>query len=255
MGKPRTILVIDDEQVILDVSKRILSATDFEVLAAADAEIGLEVLHNASPEVVLVDLMLPGMSGLDFLDAARLSHPHVPVIVTTGYSSVDRAVASLKKGAFDFLPKPFTFGELEGPVHRACRFVDLPEEVRNAPFDPAHPDLHRLGRHTWARREPDGYVTLGLTKLFQVTVGPIAHIALPTVEAKLQQGGCLVTVTAQDEWVHAAWAPLSGRVLAVNTALAANPQLANTDPLGKGWMVQIQPSKPDTEFEILDSEG
>ena len=100
--KPK-ILVIDDEQVILDSARRILMAEGFPVLTANDAESALQILKTDPQDIAICDLMLPGLSGFEFLEASQQHDPSLVVIITTGYSTVDNGVDSLKNGAFDFV--------------------------------------------------------------------------------------------------------------------------------------------------------
>jgi FixJ family two-component response regulator/glycine cleavage system H lipoate-binding protein len=245
------ILVVDDEQVVLDATQRILRADGFPVLTASDAESALALMRTAKPEIVIVDLKLPGISGIEFMEAAREVNPHVVFIVITGYSSVDHAIASLKHGAFDFLPKPFTFDELLSPIHRARRYLQLPENARTLTTDKHLKGYHFLGMHVWAKPDADGTALLGLTKVFQHTMGHVESIALPEVNNQLQQGDRLARLTAEDKWVHVVWSALSGRVLAINRKLAQKAGLINQDPWGDGWLVRISPVNLEQELSHL----
>ena len=97
------ILVVDDEQVILDSAKKILGP-DLTVLTAPDAEAASQLLGAEAPDIVISDLVLPGASGMKLLDNALEHDPGLVIILTTGFSTVENAVAALKHGAFDFLP-------------------------------------------------------------------------------------------------------------------------------------------------------
>jgi len=102
------ILIIDDEEIVLDSCREILSGAHYEIATATDGEHGLELLDELGPDLMFVDLKMPGISGFDVLERARERHPHVVAIVITGYSTVSSAVEAMKRGAYDFLPKPFT---------------------------------------------------------------------------------------------------------------------------------------------------
>ncbi len=253
MNEEPRILVIDDEQVILDSARRILTAEGFSVATIEDAESGLQILEEQPFDIVISDLMLPGISGIEFLAAAHRQDPNLVVIITTGYSTVDNAVSSLRKGAFEFLPKPFTFDELLGPVQRASRFLDLPLKVRMQPLASDAADYYSLGIQTWARADADGSWGLGLTELLLQTVKQIESIEFPTAEAELRQGGRLVRFTTVDKLVHNVWSPLSGKVLAVNAQLQQAPDFSQQDSLTSGWLVRILPSDLDNELPNLIS--
>ncbi|MBE9541799.1 MAG: response regulator [Proteobacteria bacterium] len=106
------ILVIDDEKVIRDSCKRILIAEGHIVKSAEDGDIGLRLFKEFRPDLVLVDLKMPGMSGMAVLEEIESSDANVIKIVITGYATVSSAVDAMKRGAYDFIPKPFTPDEI-----------------------------------------------------------------------------------------------------------------------------------------------
>lgn len=131
MPDPIHILVIDDEQIMRDGSSRILSKDGWGVITAENGQSGLEVIQRRSDEidVILLDLMMPGMSGMEVLDRIRGIDPNLLVIVITGYATVESAVEAMKKGAYDFIPKPFTPDQLRIVVRRALEKRTLQKEA------------------------------------------------------------------------------------------------------------------------------
>ena len=112
MEKPSRILIIDDEEIVLDSCLAVLEGRNYEIATAPDGTEGLKTAQKFVPDLVLVDLMMPGISGFEVLEGLRGIDPTIVAIVITGYSTVESAVEAMKKGAFDFLPKPFTPDEL-----------------------------------------------------------------------------------------------------------------------------------------------
>jgi signal transduction histidine kinase len=110
--KTALVLVIDDEEAMRDSCAQILLKNRYRVETAENGTAGIQKIRDLRPDAVIVDLKMPGMSGFDVLDALPGIDPHIAVIVITGYATVDSAVEAMKKGAFDFLPKPFTPEEL-----------------------------------------------------------------------------------------------------------------------------------------------
>jgi len=102
------ILIIDDEEVVLDSCTEILEGTNVDIATASDARRGLELVREFQPGLVFVDLKMPGMSGFEVLEHVHALDPTIVPIVITGYATVSSAVEAMKKGAYDFLPKPFT---------------------------------------------------------------------------------------------------------------------------------------------------
>ncbi len=112
------ILIIDDEEIVLDSCLAILEGAGYEIVTSSDGTEGLDQAKERTPDLVLVDLMMPGISGFEVIEAMRGVDPTIVTIVITGYSTVESAVEAMKKGAFDFLPKPFTPDELRLIVQR-----------------------------------------------------------------------------------------------------------------------------------------
>jgi len=245
------ILVIDDEQVILDSARRILTAEGFPVLTAIDAETALQILKTDPQDIAICDLMLPGLSGFEFLEAAQQHDPNLVVIITTGYSTVENGVDSLKKGAFDFLPKPFTFEELASQVDRASQFANMPIKQRLQPPPADFADCYFLGSQTWARSDVDGTWLVGLAAMMLQTIDPILSIEFPDAESEIYQGGLLVRMTTEDKLVHDAWSPLSGEVVLANDRLEKTPDLPHQDPVTNGWLLRILPTNLEQELPAL----
>ncbi|MFH1524032.1 MAG: hybrid sensor histidine kinase/response regulator [Chloroflexota bacterium] len=105
--KPK-ILVIDDEEVVLDSCTQILKGSNYQVSIADDGTKGLELVEASRPDLVFVDLKMPGISGLEVLGKIHEIDATIVTVVITGFATVSSAVDAMKKGAYDFLPKPFT---------------------------------------------------------------------------------------------------------------------------------------------------
>ena len=124
------ILIIDDEEVVLDSCTEILLGENYEIATASDALQGLDVVRTFQPGLVFVDLKMPGMSGFEVLEHVRSIDPTIVPIVITGYATVSSAVEAMKKGAYDFLPKPFTPDEFRLITQRGLEKRRLLLETR-----------------------------------------------------------------------------------------------------------------------------
>jgi FixJ family two-component response regulator len=119
-GKPKaTILVVDDEQIVHESVRRILEDQSYRVDGALRVDQALEKLVNQSYDIVLTDLMMPERNGIEVVEAVARDHPNTGVVVFTGFATVDSAVQTMKLGALDYLPKPFTPDELIEVTKRA----------------------------------------------------------------------------------------------------------------------------------------
>jgi DNA-binding NtrC family response regulator len=112
-GERPVLVVVDDEQGILDVVGRFARRAGFEVVACSGGREGIAQIQAQRADLVMVDLRMPDVGGLDVLRAIRDTHPQCQAVLMTGYASVDTAVEAIKLGAMDYLSKPIDFGRLE----------------------------------------------------------------------------------------------------------------------------------------------
>jgi len=112
MANNAKILIIDDEEIVLNSCSQILKSGNYQIATAKNGTEGLALLKQFQPDLVYVDLKMPGISGFDVLDQIHKYDPTIVTIVITGFATVSSAVEAMKKGTFDFLPKPFTPDEL-----------------------------------------------------------------------------------------------------------------------------------------------
>ena len=132
------VLVVDDEAVIREGVKRILENSGFSVETCATGRMALEMIQEQEFQMVITDLKMPGMGGMEVLKTIKILQPEVPVIIITGYSTVDTAVEAMKNGAIDYVAKPFTPDALMEKVDKALEqkavFLDeiyLRKELRD----------------------------------------------------------------------------------------------------------------------------
>ena len=125
----KRVLLVDDEPRVRASLRTVLEPT-YEILEAADAAGGLQIFKHESPDVVLLDVILPGTDGLAALQTMRTENRTVPVIMLTGTKSVKTAVDAMKLGAADYLSKPFDVEELQIVIERALGKQELEQEVR-----------------------------------------------------------------------------------------------------------------------------
>jgi DNA-binding NtrC family response regulator len=113
------VLVVDDEAVIRDALKRILEGERFSVETCVSGHSAIESLHERDFDLIVTDLKMPGMNGIEVLKAVKTLQPEAPVIMITGYASVDTAVEAMKNGAVDYIAKPFSPAQFLEKVERA----------------------------------------------------------------------------------------------------------------------------------------
>ena len=122
------VLIVDDEEVLRDVLQTLLAREGFDILLASSGEECLSKLDTEEIDLIILDIMLPGISGIDTLRSIRLSNPSLPVIIITAFSSIDGAIEAMKHGAFHYIPKPFKNDEVVITVNKALEQRRLSNE-------------------------------------------------------------------------------------------------------------------------------
>jgi PAS domain S-box-containing protein len=125
MTPTATILIIDDEPVVVQGCRRVLEGQGYQVLEADNGRTGLELLEKTKPDLILLDLKMPVMDGLEFLERVRRIDPEQMTVVITGLGTVESAVEAMRHGAYDLLTKPFTPEQLRLTVRRALERIEL----------------------------------------------------------------------------------------------------------------------------------
>lgn len=126
-----SVLIVDDEKRVRQVCTQMLGQEGFDVAQAENAEVGLEKIDQRHYDIILLDLLMPGMSGLEALVHIRARHPDTVVIVITGYATLDHAVEAMKNGAFDFLSKPFSPQDLRLVITKAIEHTRTLQDIAN----------------------------------------------------------------------------------------------------------------------------
>ncbi len=125
------ILIVEDEAKMRRLLELNLGEDGFSTFSAGDAETGLKLLRENSVDLVVTDLKLPGMNGLEFLQAVKHQNAALPVVVMTAFGSVETAVEAMKAGASDYVLKPFSLSEMRMVIHKELDVRDLREENRS----------------------------------------------------------------------------------------------------------------------------
>src|SRR5690606_35916936 len=130
MSTTASILVIDDEEIMREVLETLLTREGYSVRFARSAEEGLELARSMPFDVAIVDLMLPGMDGIAALEELKRINEDLPVLMITAFASVETAIAAMKRGAFDYITKPFKNDEVLVVLNNAVERRRLVAENR-----------------------------------------------------------------------------------------------------------------------------
>ena len=254
MSDQSKILAIDDEQVIVESIIRLLSSEGFQIDASLKADDALKKIKRYKYHLIITDLMMPEMDGFQLLAELHKQNVHIPVIVTTGYSTMENAVKSLYEGAIDFLPKPFTFDELLSCVQRGLNYgtilglytSKLP--INEVDYVNCPINYYRLGYNSWAAIQNDGAIRIGVTDLFLKTIQTINRIEFQPIDHEVIQGNSCAQIETNANLIHNILSPISGRIININTKITEQQNLVEKDPFFEGWFYTIIPS--DLEYEL-----
>lgn len=253
MDEPR-ILVIDDEEVVLASLRKIFTRKGYNTDTFLTAREGLDSLEKGDYDLVITDLMMPEMNGIELLKALRDRSIEVPTIMITGYPTINTAVKAMRLGARDYIAKPFTRKELLSPVMRALRrevqqdTVELDSQSGVHELEALVPGtVYVLPHHSWARFEQDGVFQVGVEDSFLAAVGRVARVDFPDESELLDQGAVGILLTNEPGEEHGVAMPVSGQVMAVNPEVVADPGAIRTDT----WMMKVLPTHLDSEIRSL----
>ena len=248
----RKILVVDDEITVCKSIRQAILTEGYEVDTALSGEEALKKEKEKAYDLVITDLMMPGISGLDLLKTLKEARPGVNIIMITGYPTIKTAVQSVKLGAFDYLPKPFTPADLRGLVSRAFKKAVSDEKGEGKVAEPQIPSgyYYMLG-HTWLKVEGENEAAVGVVHDFLKTVGIITQLELPKENEVISQGEICGKITDADQLAHRIWSPAAGRVVEVNAKLMEDFSLLRRDPYRSGFLFRIETSNLEEDIEGL----
>ena len=198
-----SILVIDDEQGILDTLRILLKNEGFEVATAQGGKAGLEALRNSAPDIVLTDIRMPQVSGIEILAAVKEQDPETPVVLMTAQASLQSAIQAVNSGAFHYVQKPFSNDEIVALCRRAAEVRRLKSENKQL-------------KQEIKRRETAGKVKpLGKSRVFSEVLRLAEQVA-PTESTVLIQGESGTGKEVIARYLHELSARAEGPFLSIN---------------------------------------
>lgn len=249
------ILVIDDEEVIHASMARVLSRAGYDVVSVFQAHDGIDRLRAEHFDLLITDLKMPEMTGIELLDELEHSDIQVPAIIVTGYPTIQTAIEAMRLGAIDYLPKPYTKRELLAPVKRALKCAQVCDPIVDSGSLPvADIDTLSTGNvvflpsHTWARLLSDGTFEIGVEENFLRCVGETPAISSAPRRGELvYRCTSTIKITNEQGEEHDAAFPLSGVVESINSDLLSNASRLHSDV----WVVRLAPNRLKTEVSDL----
>jgi FixJ family two-component response regulator/glycine cleavage system H lipoate-binding protein len=261
MADSHALLVVDDEEVICQACRRIFSRQGFKVETNTDARQGLALATEKDYEIILLDIKMPNMDGIQFLEELRRTKLEVPVLIITGYPSIPNAAAAMRLGACDYVTKPFTSEEITSAVQRVLATRRIPEgdgelaggvEAESRGGGGESPVL--FWGESWFRLEVDGSACVGAVLPGLHGTAP-TEVRLPRIGEVLYQGLPMAGVKVPGKPPLVMASPISGVVIAVNEALPRRPGWLASDPCGEGWVAHVCTTEYDREREQCGPRG
>ena len=256
--KPK-LLVVDDESVICLACRRVFSRQGFQVEENTDSREGLRRAMEQDYAGILLDIKMPEMDGIQFLEELRKVKPDVPVLIMTGYPSIPNAASAVRLGAADYVTKPFTPEDITQSVLRMLGkqrangkntpSTFVPPAVGpagEAESRPAEQGEFLFLNETWLRLEEDGSAAVGAV-LAQPRHTTPEGVRLPRIGEVVYQGLPLAGVTMADKSLILIPSTVSGVVVGVNEPLHSEPSLLFDDPCGDGWIACVCTTRADEE--------
>lgn len=250
MSDDQRLLVVDDEEAIGEGCRRIFTRLGYEVENTSDARVGLHLAEKNEYAAILLDIKMPNMTGIEFLEQLRVKRPQVPVIFMTGYPSVPNTIAAIRLGAAGYVTKPFTPEEIAAAVQKHVSGAAKPSDEAAVPEDSWTPGAegYLFLQDSWVQYGQDGTARAG-TLTPRTQADRIQSVRLPKVGEVVYQGLPLAAIVREGAPPQVVVSPLSGVVDAVNQSLAKDPSALWEDPTNTGWIASIQPTRYDEEVE------
>jgi YesN/AraC family two-component response regulator len=245
------ILVVDDEITVCKSIKMAIQDDQYEIDTALSGEEALQKNKESAYDLVITDLMMPGISGLDLLKALQKDHPDILVIMITGYPTIRTAVESVKFGAFDYIPKPFTPKDLRDIIARSLKINRAAPEKKEKASPLIPPGYFYLTGFAWIKRENANKALVGIMHEFITSLGGIKRVDIPPVNKNIYQGEVLTRITDDKDRIHRVWSPASGRIIEVNSFLSENLYWLTESPYDKGWLMRMALFRPEEDLKEL----
>ncbi|MEO5826055.1 MAG: sigma-54 dependent transcriptional regulator [Gemmatimonadales bacterium] len=204
MTQQPSVLVIDDESGILDTLRILLKKEGFEVATAQGGKAGLEAIRTMTPDIVLTDVRMPQVTGLDILQAVKEIDAMTPVLLMTAQASLQSAMQAVNAGAFYYLQKPFANDELIAILRRACEFRQIRVENRQLKAE-----IRKSGTRATVTRP------IGKSRRF-IEILRLADIVAPTDSTVLIEGESGTGKEVLARYIHDASSRADGPFMSIN---------------------------------------
>jgi len=249
------LLVVDDEEVICQGCERIFSGQGINVETSTDANEGLRLASQNDYLAILLDMKMPAMDGIRFLEELRKAKPDTPVIVITGYPSASNAVSAKRWGITDYITKPFAPEAVTQSVLKLKSTYKSTTQAAPVAETPkvVLPEVKPAKKvcfwdETWVDLREEGTARVG-AMLTRMQAASVIAVRLPRISDTVYQGLPLASLTMADRSQVIVSSPLTGVVRTTNERWSESLSTFFNDPQGNDWLATIAPSRFDAEIK------
>jgi DNA-binding response OmpR family regulator len=254
----KNLLVVDDEKVVCDSCARILSDRGYVVETSTDASKALKLATEKDYAVILLDIKMPSVDGLEFLEELRKRRKDVRVVVITGYSTPENTAAARRLGAVDIVPKPFSPDELLSAVTKlipteetrraaGAVAVEAKPAVAEVPRGVEYSKEYYFLDEAWMQRAAYNSVKVGAF-LASEDAKAISSVQLPEAGELVYRGLPIAAVTLEGKPQRLIPSPVTGEVVEVNKALAGAKPDAWARPCQAAGIANVRPTNLDEDL-------
>jgi CheY-like chemotaxis protein/uncharacterized protein YecE (DUF72 family) len=250
-----SVLVIDDEQIICDSCNRILTNENFKVETNTNPNEGYKQAIANDYDLLLLDLNMAGMDGMQLLSKLRKDKPELPVIIITGYPTKETKEASKNLGVNNYILKPFKPNEILDPVKRILNSIGLTvkkEEItekkkeKPASFNPSEKNFRFL-KNGWLQKGQENYLRVGGLLPVYIT-DPCSSIKTAGLNEKIYRGFPVAELSFGNEIKITIPSPVSGEIMEVNKELVQNPALFDDEEKNISWFADIMTEDAEADY-------
>jgi CheY-like chemotaxis protein/glycine cleavage system H lipoate-binding protein len=259
MEKQKSILVVDDEQIICDSCHRILSNEDFKVDTNTNPQEGIEKALANNYDLILLDLNMRELDGMQFLAKLRKDKPDVPVIIITGYPTKETKDESKNLGVSNYILKPFKPSEILDPVNEIIK-SHVPAKKKAAAgekmqkptsWTPAEKN-YWFYKNGWLQKGMEDFVRVG--GQFPVLMNePISSIQLVKADEEIKRGFPIAQLNFSNDVKLIIPSPVSGKVVEINNELLKTPSIFEDEGNTNNWIATILPDQLEEDLKMCET--
>ena len=251
-----TILIIDDEQAMRDSCRQVLIKDGYRTETAEDGDSGLQKIRQIKPDLALVDLKMPGMSGMELLEKIGDIDPNIVSVVITGYATIESAVEAMKRNAYDFLPKPFTPDQLRIVTRRGLERRSLAVEAAKLQQEKEKMKENFITLVSHQLRSPLVSIRQYFEVILEGFVGDVASKQKEMIEEAGRRIDELLKLV--NDWLNLSHIE-AGKLVEKFEPVALTPILSQTvkllQPAAELNKVSLQMQQPPESFPLVQGNG